>query len=187
MYEAEIKWVVDDRSGVREALNSYASPREETYRDEYFVHPAVVPPGSPREFRVREIRRPGAASRSLLTFKDRVVDAESGSKREHEVAVAEPGALSAMLRAMGFDLDISLTKNCENWEFTHEGREVLATLVSVPELSGHFLEIETLASVESDVAGCLAGLRRLASDLGLRRADETTAAYTESVREARTS
>ncbi|SRR5216683_554724 len=184
MYEAEIKLIITDENAIHAALDSQARGKDEVYIDYYFTHPELVPPNSERELRVREIRW-SEGSRSLLAFKDKVVDLATRSKREYELKVADAAELRRMLIAMGFNLDINLTKICTNWTLSHGQHEILATLVSVPELPDHYLELETLVGEETEVQAGINALRIFASQLNLGRHDETTTAYTDSVRSAR--
>lgn len=183
MYEAEIKYAVDDPVRVTNVLEAKSSPVKEVYSDVYFVHPTVVPPMSDQELRVREISSK-LGVRSLLTFKDAVVDSATLSKREFEVEIVDSASMYTMLEAMGFQRDIQFTKECVNWHLKAD-MDVLATLVTVPELTGSFLELETLVSSSSEVPGALERIRSLASEAGLGSQQETTATYTASVRNAR--
>jgi predicted adenylyl cyclase CyaB len=184
MFEAEIKLSITDENAIRAALDSQARSKDEVYIDYYFTHPDLVPPNAERELRVREIRW-SEGSRSLLTFKDKVVDLATRSKREYELKVADAAELRRMLVAMGFNIDIDLTKNCTNWKLSHGRHEILATLVSVPELPDHYLELETLIGEETEVQAGINELRIFASQLNLAKHDETTASYTDSARSAR--
>jgi hypothetical protein len=45
--------------------------------------------------------------------------------------------------AWPFEHLVSFEKHCTNYRFRVEGRDLLATVVTVPELDGTFLELET--------------------------------------------
>lgn len=184
MYEAEIKLVVANPVHVRSLLDSQANGEDEEYADQYFTHEILVPTESARELRVREIRRQGSKE-AFLTFKNEVVDAATQSKREYETQVVEADGITRLLEAMGFALDIQFVKNCINWRLKRGPYEILATLVSVPELSGHYLELEALVKEKSSVEHAIMTLRHLARELELDQGDETTETYTGTVRSAR--
>jgi adenylate cyclase, class 2 len=185
MYEAEIKLVVIDPTSVRVSLDSEVIGEDERYEDHYFTHETLVPRNSTRELRVREVQG-HKETRALLTFKDEVVDIATQSKQEHETQIANADEFIRIMQAIGFNLDINFTKICTNWRLLRERYEILVTLVTVPELSGHYLELETLVKEKTEIESAIEVLRLLANSLGLDRSDETTATYTESVRNART-
>lgn len=79
---------------------------------------------------------------------------------------------------------ISFRKLCRNHRFEAEGREVLATLVGVPEIEGTYLEVETLAPTD-DVEAGLGTIRTVLAKLGIGDGDLTTETYTGAVAAAR--
>jgi adenylate cyclase class 2 len=121
----------------------------------------------------------------VLTFKDAAVDASSGSKPEYQTDIGEASTIDTILRALGYDPVIALTKHCANSTFETEGRRVQATLVRVPELAGTFLEVETLVSDRGEVEAALEVIRRVLGELGVTEADRTTELYTDMVAEHR--
>jgi adenylate cyclase class 2 len=58
-------------------------------------------------------------------------------------------------------------------------------MVRVAELTGTFLELETLVGDESGVPEALAELRRVLGELGVSEEELTTELYTEAVARAR--
>ena len=62
---------------------------------------------------------------------------------------------------------------------------MLATVVTVPEIEGTFLELETLAG-EADLAAALGDVRTVLGKLGIGEDDLTTEQYTDAVMRART-
>jgi adenylate cyclase class 2 len=117
--------------------------------------------------------------------KDGVVDARTQSKEEHEVEVGSASALRGLLLAAGLRVDIEFVKDCTNWKFDYEGRDVLATVVHVSELTETFIEIESLVESPDGVLAALDAIRRLAGEIGLHQMDESSDAYTDAVRRAR--
>jgi len=177
--EAELKARVRDPEGVMAQLEKRVPGRAEVYRDTYYDDPAGALTAGDRELRVRTVHGPDD-TRSVLTYKGARVDDASGSKPEHETRVEDPDAVHAMLRGLGYVVTIAFEKRCRNYDFTSAGRQMLATLVRVPEIDGHFLEVETL--VEGDqVQIALADVWAVLTDLGIVEADLTTELYTDAV------
>ncbi|MDX6352757.1 MAG: adenylate cyclase, class 2, partial [Streptomyces sp.] len=143
MIEAELKARVKDPEAVMAALDKRATGRAEVYQDTYYDDPAGSLAAGDRELRVRTVHGPDD-THSVLTYKGARVDDASGSKPEHETRVEDPQAVHAMLRGLGYVVTIRFEKRCRNYDFTAAGRQMLATLVRVPEIDGHFLEVETI-------------------------------------------
>jgi adenylate cyclase, class 2 len=179
--EAELKTRVDHPDRIRSALAALAEPEHATYRDTYFDWPDARLDAEGTEVRLRTIET-AAGTRHILTYKQPAVDA-TGSKPEHETDVADPAPVDAMLTGLGLVTLVSLTKTCANYRFNRDGRSILATLVTVPELDGTFLEVETMAE-PGDLAAASATVRAILADLGLANALES-GTYTDAVRAAR--
>ena len=62
-----------------------------------------------------------------------------------------------------------------------DGRDLLATLVRVPETDGTFLEVETAAADEAGPPAALAVVRSVLAGLGIGEDDLTTEQYTDAV------
>lgn len=181
--EAELKARVRDVTAVRAALAGRAEAQPAIYRDTYFDRVADAFMSTGRELRLRTIEIP-SNTRHLLTFKGSVIDEASQSKPEHETVVADRHAAEAILRGLGFDVAISFAKHCENYSITHDGYQMLATLVTVPELQGTFLEVETVIESVADLKPALGAIRSVLADLGQGPADLTTELYTDAVAKA---
>lgn len=181
--EAELKALVRDVPAVRAALADRAEARPAIYRDTYFDRAADTFIATGRELRVRTIETESGAQH-LVTYKGPVVDEASQSKPEHETTVSDRRAVEAILRGLGFDVAISFTKHCENYSITHDGYQILATLVTVPELQGTFLEVETVVESAADLKPALRTVHDVLADLGLGPADLTTELYTDAVANA---
>ena len=61
---------------------------------------------------------------------------------------------------------------------------MLATMVTVPEIDGTFVELETLAE-EGGLAAALGDVRAVLGELGVGEDDLTTEQYTDAVMRAR--
>lgn len=181
--EAELKARLRDPDRVRAELARRSTEEFAVYSDTYFDSPDGSFTGADRELRVREVRT-DAGVRNVLTYKGATVDAASGSKPETETQVTDAAAAREILAGLGYVVEIAFEKQCSNYRFTHTGREMLATVVRVPEIDGTFIEIETLVD-ENDVAAALDDVRSVLAELGIDREDETTETYTGAVRAAR--
>lgn len=179
MIEAELKARVQDPERVLAQLEKRGPGRVEVYRDTYYDDPAGALSADDRELRVRTVHGPDD-THSVLTYKSARVDDASGSKPEHETRVDDPDAVHAMLRGLGYVPVIEFEKRCRNYEFEAHGRRMLATLVRVPEIDGHFLEVETLVDKEH-LQAALSDGRSVLADLGIGDGDLTTELYTDAV------
>ncbi|MFE9851140.1 MULTISPECIES: class IV adenylate cyclase [Streptomyces] len=179
MIEAELKARVHSPEAVMRQLEDRAPARVEVYRDTYYDRPDGALEAAGQELRLRTVH--GADStRTLLTYKGAVVDAESGSKPESETVVEDAEAAHEILRGLGYGTAIAFEKRCRNYEFEASGRRMLATLVRVPELDGVFLEVETQVA-EAEVGAALEDVRGVLADLGIGPEDLTTETYTGAV------
>ncbi len=77
-------------------------------------------------------------------------------------------------------IEVTFEKHCTNYRFTARGRDMLATVVTIPELDGTFIELETITS-QDDTAAALADVREVLIQLGINEDDLTTEQYTEAV------
>jgi adenylate cyclase class 2 len=170
--EAELKARVRDPEGLRERLRQRAEAEPSVYSDTYYDRPDGSLTGDGRELRVRVVDR-GGTRQAILTYKEPAVDKASGSKPEHETKVADAAVVNTVLRALGTIEYVRLTKDCTNYRFNAHGRDMLATVVTVPELDGTFVELETLAA-EDNLSEALGAVRAVLADFGITDADLTT-------------
>ncbi len=109
------------------------------------------------------------------------MDAGSGSKPEHETAAENADVLATVLTALGVKELIAFEKHCVNYRFTALGRDLLATLVTLPELDGQtFIELETMTEADK-LDAALDVVRSVLRELGISEDDLTTETYTEAV------
>lgn len=179
MIEAELKARVRDPDGLHARLSDLAAGERSVYRDVYYDHPGRDLTVAGRELRLRVIES-AAGTRSLLTFKEPAVDAASGSKPEHETQVSDPVAVGVLLTGVGLEVVVAFEKHCTNYRFSTGGRDLLATVVTVPELDGTFIELETMTE-PGDVDAALADVRAVLRRLGIEGGDFTTEQYTDAV------
>ena len=183
MIEAELKAHVREPAAVRERLLMLAAGYNSIYHDTYYDWPTRGLSTDGRELRLRLIEASGE-SRALLTYKEPAIDPASGSKPEYETYVEDSSAVDVMLRGLGLKRIVAFEKRCTNYRFTASGRDMLATVVEVPELDGTFIELETMTS-EGDAAAALADVRALLAQLGIIEDDLTSELYTDAVMRAR--
>ncbi|MFJ8621457.1 class IV adenylate cyclase [Kitasatospora sp. NPDC093550] len=182
MIEAELKARVRDPGALLRRLEAAHGPgRPEVYRDTYYDLPDGSLLGGDRELRIREITSHDGTRRTLLTHKAPRVDDASGSKPEHETAVADAEATDAILRGLGYRARLAYRKHCRSYAWDRNGRRFLATLVRVPQLAGVFLEVETAAEDTADLAPALAAVRAALGELGIDGEDLTSELYTDAV------
>ncbi|MFE6645245.1 class IV adenylate cyclase [Nocardioides sp. NPDC057772] len=183
LIEVELKAKVSDVDHVRAELERLAPGIDETYHDTYYDLPDETLTARDQELRVRTVTN-DSGSRSLLTFKTAPVETASGSRPEHETEMTDPTVADTVLKALGAMELISFRKLCRNHRFEAESRDVLATLVEVPEIEGTYLEVETLAPAD-DVEAGLGTIRAVLAKLGIGDGDLTTETYTGAVAAAR--
>lgn len=187
MNEIELKYRIDGiKDRVLLILDTKTIGKREIYKDVYFTHPCLVPKGSQRELRVRQIQSENK-NRNILTFKKDIINDESGSKNEFEVSLNNGDDAIKLLLAMGFKIDIEFSKDCINYLFENYSNygEMLVTYVTVPEISGCFLELEITTNASDNIDVILNKIKEFAYELGLDDEMIEKGLYTDSVRKAR--
>lgn len=179
--EAELKARLRNPEQVRQRLAERAPAEHSVYADRYFDFPDRRLASDGYEVRLRTVTDDAGETRSLLTFKEPAVDAASGSKPEHETSVDDPSAVARLVSVLGLVEMIAFEKRCANYRFTAHNRELLATVVEVPELAGEtFVEVETLTA-DDDVDAALHAVRQVLDDLGVTGEELTIETYTGAV------
>lgn len=183
MIEAELKARVTDPDALRKRLRRLAREQVSVYHDTYYDRPDRELTTQGRELRLR-VTETASTKRTTLTYKEAPADIPSGSKPEHETEIADAAVIDVMLRALRLEHLVAFQKHCANYRFTARRRDMLATVVTVPEIDGVFLELETHARGE-DLAAALADVRAVLGELGIAEHDLTTELYTDAVMRAR--
>lgn len=182
--EAELTAVVRDPDRVRAALAERAAPEHSVYADTYYDRPDHSMDRDGYELRVRTITT-GEQRRTVVTYKEPAVDDASRSKPEHETTAEDPQVMGTIFTALGLVELISLEKHCDNYRFTADDRDMLATVVTIPELGDRtFIELETMAE-RDELQDALAALRTVLDDLGVTEDDAVQQSYTDMVAEHR--
>ncbi|MFI5987894.1 class IV adenylate cyclase [Streptomyces sp. NPDC051555] len=175
MIEAELKARVQDRAGLLAQLEALAKGRVEVYRDTYYDTADGALAGRDAELRVRTVEAADGTARTVLTYKGAAVDADSGSKPEHETTVADADAVHAVVQGLGYRPLLAFTKACINFDLVIQGRRMLATVVQVPEINGAtFIEVETMTG-RGSLDDALADVKEFISDLGIDSAAQFAA------------
>jgi adenylate cyclase class 2 len=167
--EVELKARITDTATVAGRLRGLADGDVSTYADTYYDFPdrRLTETGR-QEMRLRVIDKP-SGRKALWTFKGAMLD--EASTPEWETEVADPQAVDAILIGLGMTHLIAYTKRCENFRFTAHGHPTLATMVTVPEIEGTFLEVETVIAESTARDDALKAIHGVLSDLGLSDAD----------------
>lgn len=167
--EVELKVRIAEPAAVVGRLRSWAEGEVSTYADTYYDFPdrRLTETGR-QELRLRVIDKPGG-KRVVWTFKGAMLDEASTPEWETEVGDAQ--AADAILTGLGLQHLIAYTKQCENFRFTAHGHPIVATVVTVPEIDGTFLEVETLVPDDAARNDALKAINGVLADLGLSVTD----------------
>lgn len=170
MYEVELK-VRADHDRVRAALTDRGAVHEATVEQEdtYYDAPDREFAETDEALRIRRERENGT-TRTLLTYKGPLVEAESKTREEAETAVEDGHALEAILDGLGYTPAATVSKERELFSF----REFTVTLDTVEGL-GEFVEVET--EVESGVDRAREGAREVMRTLGLDPTEQIRSSY----------
>lgn len=183
--EVELKARVTDPATVAGRLRGWTAGEVSTYADTYYDFPdrRLTETGR-QEVRLRVIDKPDGRT-AVWTFKGAMLD--EASTPEWETEVTDPQAADAILTGLGMTRLIEYTKRCENFRFTAHGHQIATTMVTVPEIDGTFLEVETLVPDGADRDDALKAIHSVLADLGLSEADLEPTFYIDLVRAGRQS
>lgn len=178
--EVELTATLRDPHRVRAELAKRAEREHSVYSDTYFDRPDHSMDAAGYELRVRTITT-GNDRRVVLTYKEPPVEGGPGSKPEHETTLANAEVMRTVFTGLGLVELIAFEKHCDNYRFTERDRDILVTVVRIPELDGQtFIEVETTAE-PNDVPAALDVVRGVLVDLGIGQQDLTTESYTDRV------
>ncbi|MGE5191970.1 MAG: class IV adenylate cyclase [Deltaproteobacteria bacterium] len=158
MYEVELKFPLADPAafvGRLAACGASQGPAV-SQADLYFNHPSRDFKETDEAFRIRTVD-----DRPCVTYKGPVVDSQTKTRREIEVALAGDQArekFAEILRLLGFRAVREVRKRRQTYFLVWQGREFEIAVDEVQEL-GVFAEIETL----SDEPGRLAAVTAILS------------------------
>jgi adenylate cyclase class 2 len=169
MYEVELKFPLEEAEAfARKLADLGARPAQLLEQaDLYFNHPSRDFESTDEAIRVRTVN-----GRHVVTYKGPVVDSQTKTRREIEVALAGNDArdkAAEMLRFLGFRAVREVRKRRQTWHLAWQGRDFELALDQVDEL-GQFAEIETLAD-EAEKPAALAAIHSLVSQLQLPPAE----------------
>ncbi|WP_412543559.1 class IV adenylate cyclase [Longispora sp. K20-0274] len=179
--EVERTAVVRDADEVRARLSAWAVGESSTYQDVYYDSAdRMLERDGRRELRLRVIERADGTSRAVLTYKGSMID--STAMPEFETEVSDPEMMDTILAGLGLGHTIAYEKHCDNFRFTVNGRDILATVVRVPELEPTYIEVETVLDSRADgVPEALAAVDQVLRDLGIPPEDVTEEYYVDLV------
>jgi adenylate cyclase class 2 len=181
--EVELKARLTDPNTVVARLGEHAKGETSTYRDTYYDWPdRHLELDGRRELRLRIVET-GTETTCLWTFKGAMLD--TASTPEYETVVADANAAHTILIALGLEPVIDYTKQCLNFRFEYNDRQVVATVVQVPEIDGVFLEAETLVPDGEDTTTARDTIVGLLNELGLGEDDLEPTFYIDLVRARR--
>jgi adenylate cyclase, class 2 len=166
-----VKARVSDPEALKRDLGRLARGEPSTYYDVCYDTPDGALSASGRELRVREIDA-GGVLRTVLTYKAPPADEGSQSKPEHETVAASGGVIDVILSGLGLVHLAELEKRVVSYRFTSGGRDMLATMVTVPENDETFIELETPAR-EASLEPALRALRDALAVSGIGEDDLT--------------
>ena len=169
-YEVEQKFPVADFDGVAAAITEVGGVLDEpeTQVDTYLNHPGKDFAATDEALRIRQ-----AGGRSFVTYKGPKVDAETKTRREIELPLAEGADVAsqfvALFEALGFRAAGQVSKRRRCCHIAWEGFPVEVALDEVDEV-GTFVELE-IAAGEDDVPRATAALASLARRLRLNESE----------------
>ncbi|MEY9930146.1 adenylate cyclase class 2 [Catenulispora sp. GP43] len=178
--EAELKARVRDVPALLAALDRRAEREMVVCHDRYFDSPDGTFASAGHELRIRTVET-DAGVRNLLTFRKSGADAASGSRPEYETTVGDADVAESIVLGLGYRPMVALWKQCSNYRWRQGGRDLLATVVTVPEIEGTFVELETVAEADGDLSAALDAARATLVELGIADHDLTTELYTDAV------
>ncbi len=153
-YEIELKFPLtdpeNDQARIRQALEELnaTSSAELTQCDRYFGHPMRDFGQTHEAFRIRQ-----SNEKTRLTYKGPILNAETKTRREIEISLADgPNIgeeMAEMLKALSFTEVRTVRKTRTPYHLTWQNRTLEVTLDHVEQL-GWFLEIEIIAEEEKD-------------------------------------
>lgn len=162
-----------DHGAVRERLAEAGAERRGAVRqaDTYYAAPHRDLAATDEALRIRR-ERTDDGERAELTYKGPKVDSTSKTREEHESAVADPDAVDAALRALGFEPVATVEKARERFVLG----EYAVTLDAVADL-GEFVEVERAVDDEDAVAAARDGALETLPALGVDRDEGIRISY----------
>ena len=150
MYEIELKAHVPNPDEVRQALNSFAEYKGQTFkRDKYYKIPSEKSEKGYEKFRVRIEN--GA---SYLTYKTKTkVKNPDGSfmevNSESECKIDNFETIEKLFTSLGAQVSFEKTKDVEHWYYFSHKQNIHIELCDVCKL-GYFIEIEVMSDKNDD-------------------------------------
>lgn len=186
MYEVELTAVVNKPKAVFEILTTYdANYSTLVYDDSYYDQKNLLATKE-QELRIRIKKNLNTGSTSsYLTLKDTPFDVKTKSKPEYETQIDNPEAAAQLLNKLGYDKKINYQKNIQFFTFDFSDKPIEVSLVTLPELTQTFIELETQVNESSQTDNAFKVLYKLLEILAIEQTALTTEYYQQMVKKAR--
>lgn len=174
-FEIEIKLPVEQLEGIKEKLLWMGFHKEATIRefDMYYNSEYHDVKKLGEALRIRKSMDISSGRiQAQINFKGKKIDQVSMSRQEYETEVENPECMEKILIALGF----SQVAGVEKTRCYMKRNEMTACLDQVDRL-GNFLELEVIASEESQREEYLYAMEQLLKELGLSMEDTVQASY----------
>ncbi len=174
-FEIEIKLPVEQLEGIKEKLLWMGFHKEATIRefDMYYNSEYHDVKKLGEALRIRKSMDISSGRiQAQINFKGKKIDQVSMSRQEYETEVENPECMEQILIALGF----SPVAGVEKTRCYMKRNEMTACLDQVDRL-GNFLELEVIASEESQREEYLYAMEQLLKELGLSMEDTVQASY----------
>ncbi len=174
-FEIEIKLPVEQLEGIKEKLLWMGFHKEATIRecDMYYNSEYHDVKKLGEALRIRKsIDISSGRIQAQINFKGKKIDQVSMSRQEYETEVENPECMEQILIALGF----SPVAGVEKTRCYMKRNEMTACLDQVDRL-GNFLELEVIASEESQREEYLYAMEQLLKELGLSMEDTVQSSY----------
>jgi predicted adenylyl cyclase CyaB len=189
MYEIEIKAHLDDSIlyDLEEkilALTPYKNEKV-TYHDIYYDTEKNDFLHKEQELRLRKVDYKNK-QKTMITYKTAPFDTETKSKKEYEVFVSNFNIMQDIILNIGFKKVVEYTKECTNYAVKFLDECIIISVVFLPDLSKHFIELEILSeAIDDNITKKLKDiLLKLLNQLTIPTNNITSKYYTDYIRKS---
>ncbi len=181
-YEVEVKLAIEDIAEIEERIRLLGAERTniEVQIDSYFNHPCKSFQATDEALRVRE-RRPldhegSTLSTELveLTYKGPKIDTTTKTRAESSVQLNDAESVTTILESLGFKLVAQVSKKRQFFSLS----EMTISTDEVEDV-GLFIELESIANNEDELAEKRERIFKVVKDLGLDITQSIRESYLE--------